>query len=349
MKSLSIPSFIFLFCISIIHAQEIEEGGYIEIETKRIKESNIKSIKEESDCYVNQEEPPYKFEDCDDTIEEKYDENGHILSIKVFEDRDLAEIYTYTYKANQLVSKKEDFGDGISKTTYDYNASEQLIEKKEYDNNTLEYQYKYAYNTQGLITEKEYIALREDSGSFGGTTYSKTQDTYTSTRKCTSETEYRKDGSEKNKIIYEYSNNERTVVEKEKRDKNTYVSQYANTYDSKGNVTEKILYDYYGKQEQRRVRTYDTHNNILTYEEYNENNALSQRTTYTYNAQNDPIKKIVYRPRTSYTNKEEYYNTVRYSYEYDTHENWTTKVSIEDDDDGYDLTDEIKRTIKYHK
>jgi len=340
MKSLTSLVLICLFFTLITQAQEIEEGGYIEISTDRIKNTNIKSIKEESDCYVEQEKPPYKFEDCDVKYDEKYDENNNLLSLKIYDNGDLEDTYTYKYENNRLISEKEDDGEDTIKKTYRYNTAGLLVEKKEYDNNTLEYLYKYAYNGKGLMIEKEYTSLRADSGAFGGTTYSKTIYTYNSSGKCTSETVYYKDGREKNKIIYEYSNtNGFTVLEKEKRDENKYVPQYSNTYDSRGNVTEKILYDYYGKQDERRVRTYDANNNVLTYESYNENNTFIIRTTYTYNAQNDPIKEVNFR------SEDNQYMRI-YIYEYDERGNWITRVTQKEENDY--ISNEVKRTIKYY-
>ncbi|WP_299767449.1 hypothetical protein [uncultured Dokdonia sp.] len=340
MKSLFLSTTICLFFIPLTQAQEIEEAGYIEISTDRIKNTNIKSIKEESDCYVEQEKPPYKFEDCGEKTKEEYDKNGHLTSLKLYEDGDLTDTYTYLYEENKLVSEKEDDGEDTTKKTYRYNTSGLLIEKKEYDNNTLEYLYTYAYNKKGFMIEKEYTSLREDSGAFGGTTYSKTIYTYNNNGKCTSETEYHKDGREKNKIIYEHSNtNGHTILEKEKHDEDKYVPQYSITYDTRGNITEKILYSYYGKQEERRVRTFDANNNVLTYESYNEDNVLVNHIVYNYNAQKDPIQEV------STRNKDDQYIR-KYMYEYDERGNWITRVTLKDGDEY--ISNEVKRTIKYY-
>ena len=346
MKSLFHSLTICFFFIPIIQAQEIEEGGYIEISADRIKNTKIKSLKEESDCYVEQEKPPYKFEDCGEKLEEKYDANGNITLLKIYEDGDLTNTYTYTYQNNRLIQEEEDDTEDIYKKSYKYNTNGLLIEKNEYENKKLEYRYTYAYNAKGLMTEKIYQSLRRNESGFGSATYVKTIYTYNQNGKIASGTEYLKDGRKKDKTIYEYSNKERTVAEKKERDDDEYVPEYISTYDTKGNLIERIFYDYYGKKERRVVEAYDTTNNRILYENYNENDQLSERTTYIYNAQNDISQYTTLYPKEATGRDEDRSYTTKYVYEYDTQGNWTTKITFSDGDDYG--SDEIKRTLKYY-
>lgn len=320
MKSLIRLSLLAIIFITKAQAQDFDFDltGYIEIDSKRIQKTKIKSIKEESDCYIDQEKPPFTFEDCEQTYKEKYDKKGNLISLKTYEGKSLLSTTTFEYKNNKIVSVEEDDGEDVERKVYLYNLTGKLLIKKEYENKTLEKTTSYKYNSQGLLTEEVFENLKAEG--FGSIPYTKTIYKYNANKKCTYKGEFNKEGVELDVLIYEYSNNGLTKTEKDKRDDN-YVIQFKQTKDSRGNVLEKILYDYNGKQEKRMVNTYDANDNRLTYEEYDENDALAQRITETYNQYNDPKEYIIFYPENAKTRRSE--STTKYWYKYDKKGNWT--------------------------
>ncbi len=336
-------TFLTVTTIATTQAQDFDLIGYIEIDAKRIKATKIKSIKEESDCYVEQENPPYKYEDCEQTYLEKYDKDGNLILLKTYDDDgELESTSTYTYKNNKIVNYTNDDGEDIETQIFTYNNTGLLSEKKEYDNKTLEEKTTYSYNTKGLLIEE--IRVRPKSEGFGGSPYKKTIYKYNANGKCTHETSYNKSGYETNALMYEYNNNGLTVIEKEKYD-GAFVKMYEKTTDSRGNVIESILYDFNGKQEKRMVETYDSSNNRLTYEAYDKNNMFFERITETYNAKNDPIDYTLFIPKERYNRTKDSKSVTKYWYKYDSKGNWIEKASYEEGEDY--PTNHVKRTIKY--
>ena len=342
MKSLLKLSLLAAICITKVQAQDFDFKaiGYIEIDSKRIQKTKIKSIKEDSDCYIDQEKPPFKFEDCEQTYKEKYDKNGNLVSLKTYEENTLLSTTTYEYEGNRIVSVVEDDGEDVEKKVYIYYLTGKVMFKKEYENKKLHIVTSYKYNTQGLVSEEIYENL--DAEGFGSIPYKKTVYKYNASGKCIYKGEFNKAGVEYDVRTYEYSNNGLTYVEKDKRD-DSYVKQFEETKDASGNVLEKISYDYNGKQEKRMVNTYDANDNRLTYEEYDENNVLAQRITETYNQYNDVKEYTIFYAENSKTRRSE--STTKYWYKYDKKGNWTQRTTI--DKDGY-YSDHVKRTNSYY-
>lgn len=341
MKYLLQLSLLAIISITKMQAQDLDLIGYIEIDTKRIKKTKIKSIKEESDCYIDQEKPPFTFEDCEQTYKEKYDKKGNLISLKTYEEKTLLSTTTYEYKNNKIVRVEEDDGEDVVAKVFLYNLTGKLIFKKEYENKTLKKVTTYKYNSQSLLTEKVYENLK--AKGFGSNPYTKTIYKYNANRKCIYKGEFNKKGVELDVRIYEYSNNDLTFVEKDKR-KDSYVVQFKETKDAIGNVIEKTLYDYNGKQEKRMVNTYDANNNRLTYVEYDENDALAKRITETYNQYNDPKEYIVFYAENVKTKRSE--SITKYWYKYDKKGNWTQRASYNGGDEY--SSDEVKRTLSYY-
>ncbi|MEM6721401.1 MAG: hypothetical protein AAF611_18890 [Bacteroidota bacterium] len=342
MKFLLRLSVLVILFIPKAHAQDydFDLAGYIEISEKRRTQTNIKSIKEDADCYIDQEKPPFTFEDCEQTYKEKYDQKGNLVSLKTYSDGSLETTFTYEYKNNRIISVEEDDGEDVEKKVFIYNLTGKLMFKKEYENKTLDIVTSYKYNTQGLVSEEIYENLHAEG--FGSIPYQKTVYTYNANGKCISEAQFNKAGVELDVRTYEYRDNGLTKIEKDKRD-DTYVVQFEETKDASGNSLEKISYDYDGKQEKRVVQTYDANNNRLTYEEYDENDALAKRITETYNQYNDPKEYIVFYPENAKTRRSE--SITKYWYKYDKKGNWTQCASI--DKDGY-YSYHVKRSISYY-
>ncbi|WP_298512486.1 hypothetical protein [uncultured Kordia sp.] len=344
MKFLLKLSLLALIFVTKVQAQDLDFDviGYIEIDSKRIQKTKIKSIKEESDCYVDQEKPPFTFEDCQKTYKEKYDKNGNLVSLKVYDDGSLETTNTYEYENNRILRIKEDDGEDVEIKVYRYNLTGKLMIKEEYENKTLEKSTSYKYNSQGLLSEEIYKNLTSEG--FGSNPYQKTIYKYNSKGQCTYKGEFNKAGVELDVRIYEYSNNGLTKIEKDKRD-DTYVKQFEQTKDSRGNILERVSYDYNGNQEKRMVETYDANNNRLTYEEYDSNDKFVRRTTETYNKYNDPKEYISFYPK-NHSKTEGSKRITKYWYQYDKKGNWTQRASREDGDEYFSY--EIKRTISYY-
>lgn len=343
MKSLLKLSLLAIIFITNAQAQDFDFDlvGYIEIDSKRIQKTKIKSIKEESNCYIDQEKPPFTFEDCEQTYKEKYDKKGNLISLKTYEEKTLLSTTTYEYKNNKIIRVEEDDGEDVTAKVFLYNLTGKLMFKKEYENKALKKVTTYKYNTQGLLSEEVYENLKAEG--FGSNPYTKTIYKYNTHGKCIYKGEFNKKGVELDVRIFEYSNNGLTFVEKDKRD-DSYVIQYKETKDAKGNVLEKISYDYNGKQEKRMVNTYDANDNRLTYEEYDENDALAKRITETYNQYNDPKEYIVFYAENATTKRSE--SITKYWYKYDKKGNWTQRASYNDGDEY--SSDEVKRTLSYY-
>ncbi len=331
-------------CAPNTHAQDFDFDtiGYIDISKKRITNTKIKSIKEESGCYIDQENPPLTYEDCETTYKETYDKNGNLISLKTYEDGSLQSEITYTYKNNRIASIEEDYGDEVEKKVFVYNLTGKLMFKKEYENKTLEATTTYKYNSQGLLTEEIYE--RPSSKGFGSNPYQKTIYKYNTNGKCIYKAEYNKAGVELDVRTYEYSNNGLTKVEKDKRD-DTYVIQFKETKDARGNSLEKVSYDYDGKQQKRMVNTYDANNNRLSYEEYDGDDKFVKSTTETFNDKNDVTTYTIFYP-TNHSKTEGRKNVTRYWYKYDKKGNWTERASYEGDEKF--VADAVKRSIRYY-
>jgi hypothetical protein len=338
-------SLLALILLTKVNAQDYDFDliGYIEIDEKRRTATKIKSIKEESDCYIDQEKPPFTFEDCEKTYKEKYDRKGNLISLQTYDDGSLESTFTYEYKNNRIVRIEENDGYDVQKKVYIYNLTGKLMFKKEYENKKLDITTSYKYNTQGLVSEEIYEQL--NSEGFGSIPYKKTIYKYNANGKLTYKGEFNKAGVELDVRTFEYKNNGLTYTEKDKRD-DTYVKQFQQTKDARGNILEKINYTYEGKQEKRTVQTYDANNNRLMYEEYDGNNALVRRTTETYNEYNDPKTYTVFYPDDSSNPKVGSESVTKYWYKYDKKGNWTQRASLKDGEEYYE--DHVKRTIKYY-
>ncbi|WP_420572252.1 hypothetical protein [Kordia sp.] len=343
MKTLLKISLLAILFIPKLHAQDFDLIGYIEIDENRRQKTKIKSITEESDCYIDQEKPPFTFEDCEKTYKEKYDKSGNLISLKVYDSNTLESTTTFEYENNKIVRIEEDDGEDIETKVYSYNLTGKLIFKKEYENNTLEASTSYKYNSNSLLTEEVY--KRPKSTGFGSTPYRKTVYKYNSDGKCIYEGELNEAGLELDVRIYEYSNNGLTRIEKDKRD-DTYVKQYEKTKDARGNELESIIYDYKGNLEKRMVQTYDANNKRLTYEEYGSNNILVKRVTETYNKYNDPKDYTVFYPKDQTNVTEGTTRITKYWYKYDKKGNWVQRASYQDGEEFSSY--EIQRTIRYY-
>jgi len=344
MKSFLTLSLLAIIISTNTQAQNVDYDfdtvGYIEIYKKRIQKTKTKSIKEDAECYIDQEKPPFKFEDCEQTYKEKYDKNGNLVSLKIYSDGSLESTKTYEYEGKRIVSIEEDDGEDVYKKVYVYNLTGKVMFKKKYENKKLDIVTSYKYNTQGLVSEEVYENLHAEG--FGSIPYKKTIYQYNSDGKCIQKSEFSKAGVELDVRIYTYSDNGLSYVERCKRD-GSFINQYEEIKDANGNVLEKISYDYNGKQEKRMVNTYDANDNRLTYEEYDENNALAKRITETYNQYNDVKEYTIFYPENAKTRRSE--STTKYWYKYDKKGNWTQRATI--DKDGY-YSDHVKRSISYY-
>ena len=145
----------YLSCISIIQAQffdEIEYAGFMDIKTSQIKATKVKSIIEESDCFTEQEKPPFKLKECENKIIQTFDKNGNVSSMKLYSENRLSETYTYSYENDKRITDLLDDGDEKSKTSYIYNSKGFLQEKKEFENNKLTTLTRYKYDTKAMPT-----------------------------------------------------------------------------------------------------------------------------------------------------------------------------------------------------
>jgi hypothetical protein len=173
--------------------------------------------------------------------------------------------YTYTNWGG-LESKNTKFGTSISRVTYTYNSSNQII-KEEYTNGTITNPYKYSivsysYNANGLID----TILTEDIARIGQIQKKRTINTYSGTLLMESVTNYSANAN--------WTTNPKEVY----------------TYDSKGRMLSKeianstmTLYEYDNNDNQTGVEYRSYNAATATYEN-------SSKDEYAYNMHNQMVR-----------------------------------------------------------
>lgn len=207
-----------------------------------------------------------------------------------------------------------------SKTTYEYDANNNLIERISYYSDGTECcRHTYVFDTNNNMIE-------HNAYGSNGFVYSKKYE-YDSNNNMTKESRLELDGTVSYWIdnIYDSNNN---VVERLYHDSSGLVIRVTLEYDSNSNLIKRTNTRVDGSQNDWVEYQYDSNNNLIEQSYYSSNyNGLYLRDTFTYNSNNDItewIKLYSINNQTSYRfiyEYDEYFNRIKETvYYYDTGE-----------------------------
>jgi YD repeat-containing protein len=123
-----------------------------------------------------------------------------------------------------------------------------------------------------------------------------------------------------------------------------HVRTYGRNYDAKGNKTLETWYNPNGSVNRRVQFTYDPNGNLTEAVRYKADGTLADRVAYVYDAKGNKTEETTYKADGSL----EKYST--FTYEFDSHGNWTKMTEItrfETDADTY-WAESVYRTITYY-
>jgi len=172
------------------------------------------------------------------------------------------------------------------------------------------------------------------------------------------------DGKVNKKYEYKYDSAGRRIEQNQYTINGSLIRKIIYTYDAKGNLTEDNSYDPDGKFDKKYTYTYDDTGNVTEDNSYDTGNNLLKKITYKYDnagnktessrfsARGDLEKKFIYKYDRKGNMVEETDRssdgtrvTYQYTYEFDRNENWTKKITSNDDKP----VNVIVREIEYYQ
>ena len=200
---------------------------------------------------------------------------------------------TYGYDANNNLIEYIDYNSDGSvkvKITYGYDSSNNLIEQVDYNTNgTVSSRITYSYDSNNNQTEQ--IIYYSDGSVMFRSTYR-----YDSNSNLIEEINYNPDGSVRTRITYRYDSSRNVTEEIHYASDGSVMFKTAYSYDGNSNLTKRSVYDFFDVLMSKTTFSYDLSNNMTEEIGYRADGAVNYRITFSYDANNNQIEYVSYRP-----------------------------------------------------